>query len=77
MKLCKMYACIHALLKDDHHLTITDMQQEMVACFSHEPDKATMIRALQQLEMQSLHVLGLFGTHRRTLKNCAGLPYSV
>ncbi len=46
------YVC--PLLEDNWCLTITDMQQEMAGCFSHKAGEATIIRALQQLEMQKV-----------------------
>ncbi len=46
--------CIHSFLEDDHHLTISDMQWEMAAYFSLEASEATLVCALQQLEMQKV-----------------------
>ncbi len=42
----------HALFKDDHHLTITYMWWEIAAQLSHKASEATIVCALQQLEMQ-------------------------
>ncbi len=41
--------CVCSLLKDDCRLTITDMQREIAAHFSHEAGKATIVCTLQQL----------------------------
>ncbi len=51
MILDKSVWCIHSLPKDDHHLTITDIQRETTACFSHKAGEATIIHVWQQLEM--------------------------
>ncbi len=51
MMLDKTVSCVRALLEDNCHLTITDMQQEMAGCFSQTPGEATIVRALQQLKM--------------------------
>ncbi len=40
---------VHFFLEDDHHLTITDMWQEMAAHFSYEAGEAKIVHALQQL----------------------------
>ncbi len=42
---------ICALLEDNCHLTVTNMQQEMAAHLSHKAGKAVIVHALQQLEM--------------------------
>ncbi len=47
MMLDKTVRCIHALLKDDCHLTITGMQREMAAHFSHQVSKTTIVQVLQ------------------------------
>ncbi len=46
MILDKTVQCVCTLLKDNHCLTITDMREEMA-----EASEATIVRALQQLEM--------------------------
>ncbi len=49
-KLDETVQCVHAILKADHPLTITEKGQKMAACFSHKTCKATMLCALH-LEM--------------------------
>ncbi len=75
--------CVHALLRDNYcSLTITNMRWEMAAHFSHKAGRATMVHALQQLEMPKISMCwGSSTTHGRTSKKLHGsgtqLPYSV
>ncbi len=55
MTLDKIVWYVHALLENDHCLTITDMQQEMAAYFSHKVSGATIVHALQWLKMQKVY----------------------
>ncbi len=48
--------CIRTYLEDDHCLSITDMQREMAAQFSHKASATTIVCALQQLEKGKVNV---------------------
>ncbi len=67
MMLDKAMQCVHFLLNDNHCFTITDMQREMAKHFSHKAGGATIVHALQQLNMQKV-CEGCVNTHGRTSK---------
>ncbi len=65
--------CIYIHLEDDHRLTVTNMQREMAAHFTHKAVEATTVCALQQLKMGKVYahwlLRQLMEKHR---KNCMG-----
>ncbi len=47
--------CVRALLNKDHRYTVTDLQREMLLCFSHEASRGTIYTVLtEQLEMSKV-----------------------
>ncbi len=77
----KIARCICTLLKDEHCLTISDMQWEITAHFSHEASEVTIFHALQQLEMQKVCMKWVPGQlveeHEKLHGSGTQLPYSV
>ncbi len=65
--------CVHTLLRQSSS-HFSDMWQEMVVCFSHEASEATMVCALQELEIWKVCVHWvLWQLTEECQNNCMGM----